>query len=260
MPWILCTLFFCLLTSAFAQQTGPIRLNQHYFEIAAEDSTNHFFDKLVSYSSDSTMLERIFARDGKVHRVVITKPPKEEYHERVTDQYNEYNELEWRKTENLNNGKFLTLYYFDNKVVGQVLSDSSTLYHVARNGETEPTQQNFNDFEPQIVGPIDEWHEFIFNNFQLSAKIRTEKPETFWIAILVNKYGMVDQIEWANPLEGNPKIAAQFIRAVKRWGNNFTPAVDSFGHPVTKWLMIPFRVDRPTRGTTKPIRVYNDFI
>lgn len=264
MRWILLPFFACFFTPTFAQDASEkdtrIRLNRHFFEIAAEDSTNHIYDKLVSYSEDSTKLERIFTRDGKVQRVVITQMPKEEYHEKITDQYNDYHELEWRKTENLNNGKFLTLYYFDNKVVGQVLSDSITLYHVARNGETEPTQQNFNDFEPQIVGPINEWHEFIFNNFRLSSGIRTEKPETFWIAILVNKHGMVDQIEWANPLDGNPKIAEQYIRAVKLWGNNFTPAIDSFGNPVAKWLMIPLRIDRTMKGTSKPMRVYNDFI
>ncbi|MBN7812811.1 hypothetical protein J0A68_17785 [Algoriphagus sp. H41] len=247
----------------FAQQPSEsetrIRLNRHFFEIAAEDTASHVYDKLVSFSADSTKLERIFTREGQVQRVVMTQPPREEYYERVTDQYNEYHELEWRKTENLHNGKFLTVYYFDGKVVGQVLSDSTTLYHVARNGESEPTQQNFNDFEPQIAVPTAEWHEFLFDNLRLSTGIRTDQPQIFWIAILVDEHGMAEQIEWANPLGGNPKVAKQYLRVVRLWGNNYTPALDSFGNPVAKWLMIPFRVERAMRGTTKPIMIYSDF-
>lgn len=262
MRWLLIIIFTLLLGQSFAQKTseGLIRLNRHYFEIAEDDSTSHFYDSFISYSADSTKLERIFTRDGSVHRVVMTHPPKEEYHERVTDQYNDYQELEWRKTENLHNGKFLTLYYFDNKAVGQVLADSNAGVHIARNGENEATLQAFNDFEPHIVGPIVEWHEFISNNFRLSKKIRTKEAELFWIAILVNEHGMAERVEWANPLDGNPKIAEQYLRAVKLWGNNYTPAMDSFGNPVAKWLMISFRIDLPRRrGTTKPMRNYDNF-
>lgn len=264
MRWILVTFFACYATFTFAQDPSEkdtlIRLNRHYFEIPAEDSVNHAYNKFISYSEDSARLERIFTREGKIQRVVMTKPPTEGYHEQITDQYNAYNELEWRKTENLHNSKFLTLFYFDSKVVGEILSESDTLFYVARNGETEPTQQNFNDFEPLIRGNQEEWLEFFSDNFKLSTKLYSAEPAEYWIAALVNEHGMVDQIEWANPLDGNPKIAKQYLRVVKLWGNNFTPAKDSFGNPVAEWLMIPFRMGRARTETSKPIRVYDDFI
>ncbi|OOG77840.1 hypothetical protein B0E43_03495 [Algoriphagus sp. A40] len=229
---------FCLM----AQTDTSIPLNKHYFEIYPEDSVNHVFNKLVSYSKDSTKLERIFTRDGKIQRVVMTKPPTKEYHEQVTDQYNAYNELEWRRTENLLNSKFLTLYYFDNKKVGEILSESDTLFFVARNGETKPIQQSVNDFEPMIGGSKEDWSEFFAANIKLSAKLYSKEPAEYWIAVLVNEYGIVNQVEWANHLGGNQKIASQLIRVLELWGNNFSPALDPFGHPVTKWLLIPFRM------------------
>lgn len=60
------------------------------------------------------------------------------------------------------------------------------------------------------------------------------------MAVLVNSHGMVEKVEWANPNEENCKAASQFVRVVQRWGNNFHPALDSFGQPVSKWLQIPF--------------------
>jgi hypothetical protein len=247
MRWILIAFFACFFSSSFAQDASEkdslIRLNRHYFEIAADDSVNHVYDKLVSYSEDGVKLERIFTRDGKVDRVVMTRARarEEEFYEQVTDQYNAYNELEWRKTENLLNQKYRTLYLFNNEVVGRVLAESDMLYYVARNGETEPRQQNFNDFEPQFSVPINDFYKFASKKFRLSAKLHPkEKPEWYLIAVLINEDGMVDQVEWANPLGGNPMVAEQYIRVIELWGNNFHPALDPFGHPVTKWWLIPF--------------------
>lgn len=245
MNWLFFFLLFTLaIPSAFSQETParevPIPLNRHYFKVAPGDSAQHVYDLLVSYAADSAKLERILTRDGRVHRVVMTQPPREEYHERVTDQYNEYQELEWRKTENLHNGKFLTLYYFDNEAVGQVLADSDSSFQIARNGTKDPIAQGFNDFEPRIVGDTEQWQQFVFKNFRLSAKLYPKEPVLFWVAVLVNSHGMVEKVEWANPSEENRKAAAQFVRVVQLWGNNFHPALDSFGQPVSKWLMIPF--------------------
>jgi hypothetical protein len=244
---ILAFLTFAFISQfSFSQENpaeaAPIPLNRHYFEIAPEDSINHVYDMLVSYSKDSMKLERIFTLDQKINRVVKTDPATDIYQEEVTDQYNDYSELQWRKTQNLLNKKSLTLYYYNDRLVGQILSDSKDLFHVARNGQTEPTQQNFNDFEPRINGLTEDWHAFIFNQLSLSQRMLPGKTQEFWIAILVNQHGVVDKIEWANPKDQDPKMAQQFIRAIQKWGNNFLPAVDSFGNSVTKWLLVPFRI------------------
>jgi hypothetical protein len=135
------------------------------------------------------MLERIWTRDGTVHRVVMTWPPEEKYHERITDQYNEYQELEWRKTENLHNGKFLTVYHFGGKPVGQVLADSDYSFQIARNGNDDPIVQGFNDFEPRVSGDPEEWKQFINKNFLLSNKLYPEEPILFCVAA------------WSTPME-----------------------------------------------------------
>ncbi|GAA0878762.1 hypothetical protein GCM10009119_17300 [Algoriphagus jejuensis] len=240
--FLFCYLPFLVCAQLPSENDTLIPLNRHYFEIAPEDTASHFYDKLVSFSENGTKLERIFTRDGKIQRVVITKPWTEEFYEQVTDEYNAYNELAWRKTQNRNNGKYMTMYYYNNEVVGQVLSESDTLSYVARNGESEPKPQRFNDFDPQLSVPINEFYEFASKKFRLSAKLYPRQPEWYGIAVLVNEHGMVDQIEWANPMGGNPKVADQYIRVVELWGNNFHPALDSFGQPVSKWLTIPFHM------------------
>ncbi len=244
--------FACFFSSSFAQDASEkdtlIHLNRHYFEIAAGDTINHAYNKLVSQLGNSAELERIFTLDQRVHRVALTKKTRYEYLDRVTEQFDDYGQLEWRKTESLLIPKFFIQYFFNDEVIGHVFSDSRHLFHVARNGEDEPSQQRFNDFEPQINGPKKDWYEFVSKNLRLSTKLFPENPEEYWIAVLVNEHGMVDQVEWANPLGGNPKVAAQYIRVVKLWGNNFSPALDSFGHPVSKWLVIPFWVEKKRRS------------
>ncbi len=134
----------------------------------------------------------------------------------------------------------MTVYYFDNEAVGQVLADPNYSFQIARNGKNDPILQSFNDFEPRIAGDPEVRHQFINKNFHLSNKLYPEEPVLFSVAVLVNSHGMVEKVEWANPSEENRKAASQFVRVAQHWGNNFHPALDSFGQPVSKWLMIPF--------------------
>ncbi|GAA0878761.1 hypothetical protein GCM10009119_17290 [Algoriphagus jejuensis] len=251
MRLILFFLFCFLSVPVFAQLPSEketlVRLNKHFYEIPPEDTINHAYNKLVSSLGNSAKLERIYTLNQRLRRVVLTKHTRYEDLDRVTEQYGDYNELEWRKSENLLIPKFSTEYFFNDAVVGQVVSDSRHLFRVARNGENELTPQRFNDFEPQINGPKKDWYEFVSKQFRLSTKLQPDRPEEYRIAVLVNEHGMVDKIEWANPLEGNPKVAAQYIRVVELWGNNFTPALDVFGNPVSKWLLIPFRIEGKIR-------------
>jgi hypothetical protein len=257
--WFPFFILFALITQSGFSQDAPkqdtlIRLNRHYFEIAAGDTINHAFNKLVSPLGNSAELERIFTLDQRVHRIILTRHTKYEDLDRVTEQFDEYGQLEWRKSENLLIPKFWVQYFFNDEVIAHVFSDSRHLFHVARNGENEPSQQRFNDFEPRINGLKKDWYEFVSKNLRLSTKLYPEKPEEYWIAVLVNEHGRVDEIEWANPLGGNPKTAARYLHVVKLWGNNFSPALDAFGHPVSKWLLIPFWVEE---GVRYPIQFFD---
>ncbi len=256
MRWILIVIFTFLLGQSFAQETRDtlVRLNRHYFEIAPEDSLNHFYTKQVSPLGNSARVERIYTLDQRLHRIALTKHKKYQDLDRVTEQFDDYGHLEWRKVESLLIPKFSTQYFFDDQVVGQVLSDNRYHFRITRNGENEATGKPANDFEPQFNGLRKEWYKFVSENFKLSAKLYPVKAEEYVIAVLVSEHGLVEKIEWANPLEGNPKIAKEYLKLVKLWGNNFSPALDPYGRPITKWLLIPFTVAGRTRY---PIQVFD---
>lgn len=244
MRWILIVILTFLLGQSFAQETSEalVRLNRHYFEIAEGDSTNHAYNMLVSYTKDSTRLERIFTLNNKISRIVWVYPEKEKLHEMVVEQYNDYLELQWRSTINLLNFKSSTLYYLNNEVVGQLLAESSEQFFTIRAGETKPRPEKVNDFEPRINGFKDRWPSFFTTFLDFDKRLLPEYTEEFYIAVLVNEQGVAEQIEWANPMGGNPQIADQYIRLIEKWGNNFSPALDPFGTPISKWLYVPFRV------------------
>ncbi|GAB3222525.1 hypothetical protein J0A67_11455 [Algoriphagus aestuariicola] len=256
MRWILTVIFTFLLGQSFAQEASEtlIRLNRHYFEITPEDTINHVYNKLVSPLGNSARVERIFTLDQRLSRVVLTKHTRYQDLDRVTEQFDEYGHLQWRRVESLVIPKISIQYFFDDQVVGKVLSGNRYIFHITRNGENGAAPKPYNDFEPQFNGLRKEWYEFVAKNFRLSMKLYPEKPEDYWIAVLVSEHGLVEKIEWANPLEGNPKIAAEYVRVVKLWDNNFSPALDPYGHPVPKWLLIPFTVEAKVRY---PIHVFD---
>jgi len=227
---------------SYGQSSTPIPLNKHYFEIPLGDSINHVYNMLVSYTKDSTRLERIFTLNNKVSRIVWIYPKNEKLHEMVVEQYNDYLELQWRTTTNLLNFKSLTLYYFNNEVVGQLFAESHEQFLITRAGENKSTSKEFNDFEPQINGIKDRWPSFFKTFLDFDKRLLPEYIEEFYVAVLVNEQGVAEQIEWANPMGGNPKIADQYIRLIEKWGDNFSPALDPFGTPISKWLYVPFKV------------------
>ena len=228
--------------SSYGQSSTPVALNKHYFEIVPEDSANHFYNMFVSYTKDSTRLERILTLNNKVSRIVWIYPEKEKLHEMVVEQYNDYLELQWRSTTNLLNFKSFTLYYFNNEVVGQLFAESHEQFYITRAGESKSRQKEFNDFEPRINGIKDRWPSFFKTFLDFDKRLLPEYIEEFYVAVLVNEQGVAEQIEWANPMGGNPKIADQYIRLIEKWGDNFSPALDPFGTPISKWLYVPFKV------------------
>ncbi|MBN7812810.1 hypothetical protein J0A68_17780 [Algoriphagus sp. H41] len=256
MRWILIVILTFLLGQSFAQEAPEtlVRLNRHYFEIAPEDTINHVYNKLVSPLGNSARLERIYTLDQRLRRVILTKHTRYEDLDRVTEQFDDYGNLEWRRAESLLVPKFSTQYFFDGQVVAQVLSDNRHLFHITRNGENKATAKPVNDFDPQFNGLKKDWYEFVSKNIKLSTKLYPEKAEDYWIAVLVSEHGLVEKIEWANPMDGNPKVAKQYLRVVELWGNNFSPALDHYGRPLTKWLLIPFTVKGRTRY---PVQVFD---
>lgn len=245
LTFILTNLIWSFTT--FGQSTTPIRLNKHYFEIPNEDSVNHVFNKIESYTKDSVKLERIFSLNNIVNRIVRTSLPAEGFQEKVTEQYDAFGDLIWKSTTNLVNGKFLTTYFFDGVQVGQVLHEGNNKFQIIRSGESEPTEKIFNDFEPRTGTTQKDWVQFLNKKLNFGQDNWPSERQTIYVAVYVNENGTPTTYEWANPLGSEEKYAYQYLEAVKDWNHNFSPAIDPFGNPVGKWVNFFIHVGGPAR-------------
>lgn len=177
-----------------------VPLNKHYFEVGSGDTSAHFYTKLVSYSADSTKIERIFTLDRKLARIVKTSPKKEDFHQSVIEEYSASDELLWRETYNLANSKYLRTYFQDGQQVAQVMHRGENKYSVFRKGDSKARETLYDDFIPS---PIETKH--LFGSF-MSRKVSFGPGEIpsyrhmLFIAIFVDESGQVTEIEWANPL------------------------------------------------------------
>ncbi|HSF52922.1 MAG TPA: hypothetical protein VLA71_04190 [Algoriphagus sp.] len=231
---------------SFAQNPAPIPLNKHYFEIDPEDSINHVFNKLVSYSKDSVKLERIFTLTNKVNRIIRTFPPKDDFKEKIIEQYDAYGNLEWKSTINQANSKYLTTYFFDGQQVGQVLHEGNNKYQIMRSGEQEPREVVLNDFEPNPRTPQKDWNQFLNKKIISSRTHFPKEHQTIYVAVYVNENGKATSVEWANPLDTDEIFANLFLEAVREWDHNFAPALDPFGNPVGKWRNFHLHLGGPS--------------
>lgn len=245
MRWILLPFFACFLISAFAQENpakaSPIPLNKHYFEIAPEDSANHVYNKLISYTPDSVKIERFFTLENKMIRIYRTNPKAEEYQEATYEYFDLSGNLVQKTVANLYNSKFLTTYFSAGQQIAQIMYRGEHKYRIQR-GEAEPQERLDNDFEPR---PNEEKSDFGFFISQ-----RTRIPSYDWpsegllihIGILVDDTGVAKEIVWANPWGGNEKLAGVFVKAIKAWKKGYLPARDIQGNPIEKWLYLHYHV------------------
>jgi hypothetical protein len=223
-------------------QQQVIRLNRHYYEIAPDDSVHHTFNKLISYTPDSTQIQRIFSLNNKINRIIRTAKPKEEFQEQITEHYDPMGNIQWKKTLNLVNGKFLTTYFFDQQQVGQVLYEGGNNYLIIRSGEEEPMMTYENDFEPFLINSKEEWRNYLSNHLGIKPSEMPANNQKIIVALYVTESGEVSEVEWANPLDAEKKYADRFLELVKNWDWKFLPAKNAFGIPEGKWITIPFNL------------------
>jgi hypothetical protein len=230
--------------SAVAQSNAPIRLNKHYFEIPSEDSINHVYNKIKSYTKDSIELEQIYTLNNTINRVIKTGAREQDFQEKIIEQYDSVGDLIWMRTTNLVTGKFLAIYFFDSEEVGRVSYKGGQEFMILRSGETEPRLKFENDYEPRFAATRKDWQQFLGKKLNLTHAQKPKTSQLIHVAIFVDATSKVTAVDWANPTKGNEVLAAEYLRVVKLWGNGFNPAIDAFGSPVGEWLYIPFRVKK----------------
>lgn len=244
---ILVSLIFAFsFSDSFSQEipakTTPIPINKHYFEISPSDSLNHRYNKIVSFTPDSVKLERIFTLTNKVNRIIRTSPKKEDFQEKIIEQYDSYGNLIWKETINLANSKYLRTYFFDGHQVAQILHNGNRQYLIQRSGESESKELGYDDFYPKNVRTKNGEGLFSGLTFSTEGKEWPEKSQLVYFGIYVNEEGKAESVEWANPKDTEAKFALPYLAVLEKWAEKFEPAKDAFGNPVGKWMYLHFHL------------------
>lgn len=222
-----------------AQEKKPIPLNMHFFETLPGDATQLYY-KISSYSPDSVKIERIFDLKNRLIRIDRIFPPENESHLITVEKYDTLGNLSSKTSANLSNSKFITTYFQKSKQVAQVMYRGEHKYTIFRNGYEKPIQTLENDFEPR---PNEEKKDF---GFFLQERTKFSKGE--WpsirhhvvIGVLVSETGEIREVVWANPFEGEKRVANHYLKAFLAWKKGFLPAKDHEGQPISSWKYYHF--------------------
>lgn len=222
------------------QSTRPIPLNKHYFEIHAEDTLHHAFNLLISYTADSTKIERIFNLDNQIARIKKTTPRVEDYQELTLEEFDSTGQLFAKTTANLINGKFITSYFREGEQIAQVMYRGEHKYTIHRKGYESPKQTLENNFEPR---PNEQKSDFSFFLGQRTKFGQGEWPAIrhhVVIGVFVDESGTVREVIWANPLGAEKRVADKYLKALQAWKKGFHPALDVYGNPISAWKYYHF--------------------
>lgn len=242
--FLLVVLFFFLLpiSTSFSQSRTIEPANQHFFTLASEDSVHQVYRKVTTHPSDDVIFERFLDLENRIIRNETTRiNPEEGYKEKITQEFDVFGNQLSLKITNQENGNFIKTYFYDGEQVGQVVKLSNTNYQIIRSGDSEPIGMESNDFEPQVNAKMDRWYKFLMNNSVFNSRFITKENQTAIVAVLVDAKGQLKAMELANSHELDEYFGNRVLEIIQKWGNNYKPAIDSFGNPVEKWLYIPIR-------------------
>lgn len=228
-----------------AQSNSPIPLNHHFFEILPDDSINHIYNKIVSYTPDSVKIERIFTLENKLVRIERTSPKNPEFREYTLEKFTEDGDLIEKTTVNLANSKYLSTYFHDGQQVGQAMHRGEIKFRIFRLGYDAPKETLYNDFDPNPNEAKKVFYPFISEKVKFYPSELPIFSQEIWIALFINEFGEVTQIEWANPLGCEERFVEKYLKAIKSWKYEFTPALDHLGNPKSQWKLFHFHFGSP---------------
>ncbi|GAB2481549.1 hypothetical protein [Algoriphagus taiwanensis] len=198
--------------------------------------------KIRSFASDSTLIERVFTLQNQLVQIVRKGIKTDDFQELTLEEYDLEGQLIHKRTANLFNSKFISTYYADDELVGQVLYRGEHKYSVIRLGDEKPKEILENDFEPYPNDPKARFPFFISEKTKIEKSKWPTERQLIVVGVLVDKTGEVKAVDWVNPIGADPEIAKVFVKAVNSWKKGYIPAKDAFGNTLEKWKYFYFHV------------------
>lgn len=245
-PFIFLSFILFAFSNPLLGQSREITpMNRHFFEIPEEDQINLAYTLITTEVNDSLKFRRFHNLENKIIKnVTIRKNPKDGFKEGISQTFDESGNLESVDITNLETGVSIKTYYFDSKQVAQSIKIGKEKYQVLRAGDSIPTIKEVDDFIPRLNTNDEEWDSFFKRNFKVNGMKIKSDYQTAFIAVLVGSDGKRKEIEVANPDQVEDYFELKALELIYKWGDNFLPALDSFGNPVEKWLYIPISFQR----------------
>ena len=240
---LLTVLLGFISTMTQAQDKQVVRLNEHFYPINENDSSNYFYKAILVNLTDSTSIERIFNLKNQIVKITRYGYNMEgNFPEESTETYDSKGKLSSKKIKNTDNGLFLTKYYLDGEYVGEALFTEARNYEIRKLGSNAVMTTEQNEFEPSPLTDKVLWQKHLIKNLSYPTKARSIKAEgTVKLALLVNAEGELTTIEVANSTEIHESLVKEAIRVAEVYKGRFLPGRDLNGNPVDSWLYVPLR-------------------
>ncbi len=228
---------------AQAQGTQIVRLNEHFYPIAENDSINYYYKGIIVNLTDSTSIERIFNRKNQIVKVTRYGYNQEgNFPEENIETYDSDGKLSSKKIKNRKNGFYQAVYFDEGNQIGEVLFQGEKNFEIREAGSVELVTADENLFEPTPKLDQDLWNRMLMKTLQYPASARRDREEGIAIlAIYVNEFGERGEMEIANPENVSESLALEALRAASKYDGEISPATNIDGNTVDAWLYIPIR-------------------
>ena len=144
------------------------------------------------------MLYLIFDnQNGKIKQIKVSYNEAEKFNQELTDTYDTAGNLVSQTLLNLDNQKFLTLYFDKGVKKGQVIRHNYDRYEIWREGTPEPYELPYSDFLPGYE--VEKWKAFVAKNLTYPMAARQSGISgTVFLALLISESGQLLEYEVAN--------------------------------------------------------------
>lgn len=226
-----------------AQDKEVVRLNEHFYPIHENDSSNYFYKAIIINLTDSTSIERIFNLKNQIVKVTRYGFNQEgNFPEENIETYAPDGKLSSKKIKNSNNGFYQAVYFEEGNQIGEVLFQGEKNFEIRKVSSEEVLIAEENVFEPTPKLDQDLWTNTLMQNLKYPASSRRDREEgTAILAIYVNEFGERGEMKIANPENVNESLALEALRAATKYKGEIAPATNIDGQTEDAWLYIPLR-------------------
>lgn len=231
----------CISFSLFAQGREIIALNQYRGPLDESKLEKHTYNKIITFSADSTKIEKIYTLDNKLRSTSRERyNPDLGYIEAVTQNYDSLSNHISTRFKNVENEMWMEVFFENGEEVSRLQYSGNKMYRFDIVGVEKPTISTTNPLDPSFIP--DRTH---FMNYFKSRYLHSGDRESgnVIVGIHTDEKGEVTKIECLNKGEAPNYMTNQVMKIFNSYDFKFEPALDIKGNPKSSVLRYPIRIN-----------------